>query len=207
MVEDKIMGTLSQNSIPGLGIGHLHPKLRHKYTVVIETAQEELVDSYTVLEKQCVNFDIGTENLGMPMLTHVKSSVIMWLEDDVSCLLMTALRKIQQSQDMFNITLSMLDGNESIVEQYTFGRCRPSALQHSILSYEPTGDRIDLYRDAVAGVVEIPGSHLHGTITPPGQKSAVMKLLQVEFMDYGHKILTPYEASLLPNKMSGDSSS
>lgn len=161
------------------------PKLRNRFKVEIETTNPLLVDAYSVLESQLVSFDIGTENLGVPMISHVKSSVILWLQDDDSSQLMSALRKIQQTQDQFSLTLNMLSENQDITEQYTFRECRCSALQHSILSYESSEDSIRLKRD---------DAEWNGTLKASSARDYVMKLLQVEFNVFGHRVLTPYES-------------
>lgn len=172
-----------------------NPKLRNKFSVEIETTNDQLVDAYSIIEEQIVSFDIGTENLGVPLISHVKSSVILWLGDDEDGALMHSLRKIQQAQDQFNITLNMLTYDDSIREQFTFKECRFSAMQHSILSYESSSDSISI--DGTSPLTK--GYSFGGTLKASTARDTVMKLVQVEFNHYGHKILTPAESDLLAN--------
>jgi hypothetical protein len=170
-------------------------KLRNRFSVEIETTNPLLVEAYSIMEQQLVSFDIGTENLGVPMISHVKSSVILWLQDDKNCLLMQSLRKIQQAQDQFSLTLNMLNDYDGVIEQYTFSDCRCSALQHSILSYETSSDSISLKSEDSKN-----SRSYNGTLKASSARDTVMKLLQVEFGVFGHRFLTPSESYMLQTR-------
>ena len=162
------------------------PKLRKNFSLSIETADSDLVESFTTIEKQTVTVDLGTELLTTPDVTHAKGNLILWLADDEACQLMLAVRKIQQKSPIFTLFVSLNNKKGGMVERFTFTECKISAIQHSIMSIEPISDVLKLKGKLASGEkIELTGELRSSTA-----RENVMKLLQVEFFKMKHEFIT-----------------
>lgn len=159
----------------------LMPKLRHNFIVQLAAVANDdgtvpdVTNELNSLEDQVVGVDIGTEILTPGALSHKSSRIVLWLEDDAACRVMKSIRRLQHNTVAVDVSVYLLDNMHRICERFTFKSAHLEALQHSMLSYEDTADKLD---------IDLPdGGKCSGIIAPATAKVASMKLLQLMFTD------------------------
>jgi hypothetical protein len=160
----------------------LMPKLRSNFFVNVTNIDGSIEQEFSILEQQLVSIDLGAEILMNDGLkNHKTNRVVMWLEDDVECKLMKLIRRMQRDRLSVDITVTLTNGVKPL-EKYFFKTATPEALQHSMLSYSPVDDRLDLtVKNDALNPVKIVGS-LYSSQT----KMTNMKLLQFFFLEFEH---------------------
>lgn len=191
---------------PGLGSGILYPKLRNRFRVLFfENDTDERVEALTPLTLQALAIDIGAEDLGSHTEPHHRTGrVVLTLEDDAACSVMTSVRIWQRRQAVgasFDLVMDTLNSNDEVTERFRFGACMLEALQHSTWRYDvpvsvtlqlqsPTtyvrDDRLvelDPVTQAIAAGVNLRMSGVN-----PEIPATCQKLLQIGFQTYQHTI-------------------
>jgi hypothetical protein len=137
---------------------------------------------FYLFSHRLISIDLGAEILMNDGLkNHKTNRVVMWLEDDVECKLMKLIRRMQRDRLSVDITVTLTNGDKPL-EKYFFKTATPEALQHSMLSYSPVDDRLDLtVKNDTLNPVKIVGS-LYSSQT----KMTNMKLLQFFFLEFEH---------------------
>jgi hypothetical protein len=158
-------------------------KSRSNFEISIETVNEELLPSFTSIEKQVISIDLGTELLSSPLIEHRTSRLILWLMDDEDCRLMSAIRKIQLSMESFTLYVTLHNGKKPL-EIFAFVGCRLDAMQHSLFSHEPVTESIKLASPRGVTFFEA-----EGTISSSANRANSMKLLQIVFEQMTHEVL------------------
>jgi len=201
------MAELNDNPpIPGIGSGILHPKMRNRFRVLfLQNGSDEPIDELYPLSSQALAIDVGAEDLNLSVEPrHRTGRVVVTLEDDITCSVMTALRYWQKRQTegaSFDLVHDCLDGNETVVERFRFSACMMEAVQHSTWRYDvPTGMRLQLetgrtwvredYMNKLDPVVKAiaEGISLSFYGKNPEIPGTCQKLLQVGFQVYTHEI-------------------
>jgi hypothetical protein len=146
------------------------------------------------IELMVSGVDLGAENL-MPLdehgnLHHRSGRVVIWLYDDQKNKMMSAIRELQQANIEFSMRISNCgEHGYPELEAYIARGCRLECLQHSMLSYEETHEKIKL-KAFEPGRAHDTKAELSGTISNSASKATVMKLLQVSFTNMQHIINT-----------------
>jgi hypothetical protein len=176
----------------------LMPKIRSNFVVDIReiggptAAKAEDLEAIT---RQLIAVDIGAELLLPPtetgMLKHKSDRLVLWLEDDIACLMMKAVRTWQQNQRALTIVVYTVNNEREVIDTFIFNDAWFEALQHSMLTYESAQDRISLTAEQAQTAGEtarMPAFELNGTVQSCSTRSTAMKLLQVSFKEYCHII-------------------
>jgi len=179
----------------------LMPKMRHRFRLYVQKANGDPAPELKALEVQLIAFDIGTEMMlpqnKMPLINtyvHRTNRVVLWLEDDVTCVTMKAIRAWQADPYPLKLILAILNGESHVLEAYTFTEGMFDALQHSMWSYSPPEDKLELKvkpsQETMAQMPDIPSTafEISGSLYAATARSTSMKLLQIEFKDMHHSI-------------------
>jgi hypothetical protein len=148
---------------------------------------------YDIFTSQLISIDLGSELLLENSLKqHKTNRIVLWLEDDATCKLIKTIRNMQAEPRQVNVDVFLVNGNEDVLERYSYKLATIEAMQHSMLSYAGVEDRIVLQAsvpqtniDGVQTNVKIP---LEGHVTSSQSKSCSMKLLQFFFLEFDHQI-------------------
>lgn len=151
------------------------------------------------LLKQIQAIDLGSEELRFLEPTHRTRKLVLWLEDDITCVVMKTIREWQARPELpkdkqFTLKVELLNGMEYPLETFTFTGCELEALQHSLLNYAEPLESIRLTtppQPQTADEAMLGRPHqleLNGTITSNVTKPVVLKLLQVSFWAMTHEI-------------------
>jgi hypothetical protein len=171
----------------------LQPKLRHQFMLQVTDADGSYNPEYDIFATQLISVDLGSELLleGSPK-QHKTNRIVLWLEDDATCKLIRTIRNMQAEPRQVNVDVFLVNGNEDVLERYSYKLATIEAMQHSMFSYAGVEDRIALQAivpqtdiDGVQTNVKIP---LEGHVTSSQSKSCSMKLLQFFFLGFEHQI-------------------
>ncbi len=166
------------------------PKLAHHFKV---SSPDEWINP--MLTSQVIACDMGAEDLAWYLPKHRTNKLVLWLEDDATGLVMKTIRTWQAIEKLppektFTLNIDLLNGAEHILETFTFLGCELEAIQHSLLTYAPRTDRIDLTVKKQGNERGIGETEITGSIFPGSISNTVMKLLQINFYEMKHKIIT-----------------
>lgn len=172
----------------------MHPKLRSNFVLQVTEADGSYNSEYDIFTTQLISVDLGSELLlDNTLKQHKTNRIVLWLEDDATCCLMKAVRNMQAEQVQVNIDVFLINGNQEVLERYSYKLASAEALQHSMLSYAGVEDRITLQAtvqttvglDNVQRAVKVP---IEGHVSSSQNKACVMKLVQFFFLEFEHKI-------------------
>ena len=148
----------------------LQPKLRHPFILQVTDADGTYNPEYDIFTSQLISVDLGSELLLEDSLKqHKTNRIVLWLEDDATCKLIRTIRNMQAEPRQVNVDVFLVNGNEDVLERYSYKLATAEAMQHSMLSYK----------------VNIP---FEGHVTCSQSKSCSMKLLQFFFLEFDHQI-------------------
>lgn len=190
------MATISQEDVANVGSGLIAPKFRHRFRLLFQKADGSAAPDFDFLATQVIAFDLSSELLdpltvGAEALVdeypHRTGKAVIWVEDDIVCGVMKTVRKWQAGPYDLKLILAVLNGDEDVLEAYTFTNVRLDALQHSLWSYSDTADSLTLRAKSPEGQ---PLAELSGTLYAATSRSTSMKLLQVSFKGFHHSIAT-----------------
>lgn len=168
------------------------PKKRNTFLIQVQRADGTTSSALDIFSHQTVAVDVGSENLGLVLekgqsaeLSHRTNRIVLWVEDDFDNDVMTAIRLWQKMPKPLRIVLVITDGADHAKEVYNFGDAWFEALQHSMWTYTPSAEQINLQlkQDDDGSTAT-----LEGTVTSGNSKDLSMKLIQVSFKEYGHFI-------------------
>lgn len=179
----------------------LLPKLRSRFKLFIRNGDGSPAPDLAPIEQQVLAFDLGTEMLSWSpeenkgKYEHRTSKAVIWVEDDVFCNVMKAIRKWQTDPHALKMFLMILNGDDYVLEVYTFTNMYLDALQHSLWSYAPVEDRLSLTarqtsRNHVLSTDNPTSFDITGSVFAANTRSISMKLLQVRFEGFYHSIAT-----------------
>lgn len=153
------------------------PKLAQNFTVEVDNSLLQ------PLIKQLICIDMGAESLSESTIKHSRNTLVLWVQDDIQCEAMKAVRAWQQVQQLFTLSVTMLMPTSKPVENYIFINCRLEAIQHSMLNYNTGHDQIELKVKSPGEEMKQPWelTTLSGTVSRVSSDQTVMKLVQVGF--------------------------
>ena len=173
----------------------LLPKLRSRFKLFIMKGDGSPAPDLAPIQQQVLAFDPGTEILSWSpeenksLYEHRTNRAVIWIEDDELCNVMKAIRKWQADPHALKMILMVLNGGGYVLEAYTFTNMYLDALQHSLWSYAPVEDRINLTARQ-ASTANAATFDVTGSVFAANTRSISMKLLQVRFEALYHSIAT-----------------
>lgn len=134
------------------------------------------------MERFVLAVDLGTELLVTEGTSHRTNTLIVWLADDWTSAVMSAVRTyMAKGNSPFKLMVRVTNGAK-IKDIFVYSNCVLSALQHSIFSKENQDERFELFGDEDDSVKT-------GVIKPPIARESSAKLLQVAFASFEHHIV------------------
>jgi hypothetical protein len=137
------MASLSQVGIPGIGFGLLHPKSKIRFLASFLDATGEPLPYSSDLNRQLTRVGGFVQSkLAQFGIHHVEFSDFE-LEDDLTNTALAAVQKLWD-EEKFQIEISYLDGNETVVSKARLKGCGASRITYDDLDYSGGGDTREL---------------------------------------------------------------
>lgn len=137
------MASLSQVGIPGIGFGLLHPKSKIRFLVSFFDTKGEVLPYSSDLSRQLTRIGSFVQtkmsNYG---IVHTEFSDFE-LEDDLTNTALSALQRLW-AEEKFEIEISYMDGNETVVSKARLKECSLSRIDYSDLDYAGGNDQREL---------------------------------------------------------------